>query len=118
MKRTAVVTESVGDVTTLVGPVSNRDSPGCRVRGSTLNISGDLVAPEPPDRDLSLIPEHSGDTTASDIKRTTSTSLEIVDGTTGVVPVRAHALETEGVSEETLWLRAVLVLVPSGDVRV
>jgi len=118
MKCTAVITEGFGNVTTLVGPVSNRDSPSLRVGISILNILRDLVTFKPPERDLSLVPEHSDDTATSLIERTTSASLEIVNGTTGVVTVRALALETEGVAEVTLWLRAVLVPVPGGGVGI
>ena len=87
MKHTAMITEGIGNVTTLVGPVSNRNSPSFWVRISILNVLGDLVAFKPPERDLSLVPEHSDDTATSLIERTTSASLEIVDGTTGVVTV-------------------------------
>ena len=113
-----MITEGIGNVTTLVGPVSDGNSPSFGVRISILNILRDLVTFKPPERDLSLVPEHSDDTATSLIERTTSASLEIVDGATGVVTVRALALETEGVSEVTLWLRAVLVPVPSGGVGI
>ena len=116
--RTAVITEGVGDVTSFVRPVSDGDSPSVRVGVSTLDILGDLVTLEPPERDLSLVPEHSEDTTASLIEQRTSASLEIVDGTTGVAFVRTLTPETEWVSEEALWLRTVLVPVPCTSVRV
>ena len=51
---------------------------------------------------MSIVPEHSKDTTASLVKRGTSASLEIIDGTTGVTTVRALTIETKGVSEEAL----------------
>lgn len=118
MERTAVITEGVGDITTLVGPIGNRDSPSLRVGVSGLDILWDLVTLEPPERDLSLVPEHSDDTTASGVEGFTSTSFKIVDCTTSVVAVRTLALETKGFSEVTRWLRTVLVPIPRGGVRV
>ena len=118
MKRTAVITEGFGDITTLVGPVSNGDSPSFRVGISILNILGDLVTFEPPKRDLSLVPEHSDDTATSRIEWSTSAAFKIGNGTTGVVTARALAVEAKGVSKVTLWLRAVLVLVPNGDIGI
>jgi hypothetical protein len=97
-----MITEGLGDITALVGPVSNRDSPGFGIGIPILNILRDLVTLEPPERDLSLVPEHSDDTSASHIEWSASASLEIVDGTTGVVTVRALAPETKGVSEVSL----------------
>jgi len=116
VERTAVITEGFSDIATLVGPVSNGDSPSFGVGIFILNILGDLVTREPPERDLSLVPEHSDDTATSRIEWSTSASLEIVNGTAGVVTVRALAIEAKGVSEVTLWLRAVLAPVPSGDI--
>lgn len=113
-----MITVGVGDVTTLVGQVGDRDSPSLRVRASTLNIFGNLVASEPPERDLGLIPEHSSDATASLVERAASTSLEILDGTTGIIICRGRTLETKWVSKKTLRLITILALVPSGDVRV
>jgi len=107
----AVVAEGVGDITTLARPVGNRNSPCFRVGVSCLDVLWDLVTLKSPKGDLSLVPKHSDDTTTSLIERTTSTTLEIVNGTTGVVAVGALAVKTEGASEETLWLRAVLILV-------
>jgi len=118
IERTAVITEGVGDITTLVGPVGNRDSPRLRVGVSILDILRDLAALEPPERDLSLVPEHSNDPTAGRVEGFASTPFKIVDRTAGVVSARALALETKGVSEVSLWLRAVLVLIPGGNVRV
>ena len=118
MKRTAVITEGLGDITTLVGPVSNGDSPSFRVGIFILNILGDLVTFEPPERDLSLVPEHNDDTATSRVEWRTSASLEIVNGTTGVVTVRALAIEAKGVSKITLWLRAVLAPIPSGGIGI
>ena len=118
MKRTGMITEGLGDITSLVGPVSNGDSPSFGVGIFILNILGDLVTFEPPERDLSLVPEHSDDTATSRIEWSTSASLEVVNGTTSVVTVRALAIETKGVSDITLWLRAVLALVPSGGIGI
>jgi len=113
-----VITEGVGDITTLVGPISDRNSPVLRVRVSVLDILGDLVTLEPPERDLSLVPEHNDDTTVLLVERTASASLEIVDGTTGIMTVRALTHNTKGVSKVTLWLRTVSILVPRGNVGV
>ena len=96
--RTFVVTEGAGDVTALVGPVSNRGSPSLGVGVSGLNVVGDLVASEPPERDLSLVPEHNDDTTVGLVERITSASVNVVDTTTGVSAVGALALETERTS--------------------
>lgn len=101
--RTGVITEGVGDITTLVGPVSNRDPPSFRVGVPTLDILWDLVTLKPPKRDLGVVPKHSDGTATSLIERTTSASIEIVNGTTGVVTVGALALKTKGASEVTLW---------------
>jgi len=114
----AVITEGFGDITTLVGPVSNGGSPSLRVGVPIFNVLRDVVTLKPPERELSLVPEHSEDTATSRIERITSASLEIGDGATGVVTVRALAFETKGVSEVALWLGAILVPVPSGDVGV
>ena len=100
--RTLVITEGASNVTALAGPVSNRDSPGLGVGVSSLNVTGDLVAPEPPERDLSLVPEHDNNTTVGLVKRIASTSLNIVDATTGVCTVSALALETKLLPGETL----------------
>ena len=113
MKRTAVITERVGDVTTFAGPESNRGSPGVGVGASVMDILRDLVARETPDRNLSIVPEHSFDAAAGSIERRTSGSLEIGNGAATVVTVRTRAVEAKGVSEVTLWLGAVLVLVQS-----
>lgn len=61
----AMITESIGDITTLAGPVSDGDPPGIGVGVPALDILRDLVTVEPPDRDLGIIPEHSENTTAS-----------------------------------------------------
>jgi len=114
----AVIAEGFGNITTLVGPVRNGDSPSFRVGIFVLNILWDLVTFEPPERDLSFVPEHSDDTTTSQIERSTSASLEICNGATGVVTVRALAIETKGVSEVTLWLRAVFVPVLGGGIGI
>ena len=98
MVRTFVITEGASDVAALVGPISNRGSPSIGVWVSSLDVVGDLIAPEPPERHLSLVPEHSDDTTAGLVERITSASIKIVDATTGVSTVRALALKTKGVS--------------------
>lgn len=82
-----MVTEDVGNVTSLIRPVGNRDPPSVRVGVFILDILGDLVTSEPPERDLSLIPEHNDDTTTSLVEQSTSASFEIVDGTACVVAV-------------------------------
>ena len=102
MEHTAVILEGAGDITSLVGPVSHGDSPSNRIGVSSLDVLRDLCTLEPPERDLSIVPKHGKDTTASLVKRGTSASLEIVNGTTGVTTVRALTVETKGVSEEAL----------------
>lgn len=96
--RTFVIAEGAGNVTTLVGPVSNRDSPSLGIGVPSLYVVGDLVAPEPPERDLSLVPEHSNYTSVGLVERITSASVKIVDATTSVSTVSALALKTKGVS--------------------
>jgi len=113
-----VIAERIGDITALVGPVGNRDPPIIRVRVLILNVLGDLVTLKPPERDLSFVPEHNDDTAASLVEQITGTSLEIVYTATGVVTVRALALETKGVPKITLWLGTVRVRVPRGGVGV
>ena len=102
MERTAVITKGVGDITGLVGPVSDGDSPTARIGVSALNVLWDAGAFKPPERDLGIVPEHGDDTATSSIERTTSASREIGNGTAGVVTVRTRAVETKSVSEVTL----------------
>ena len=110
--RTFVVMEGARDVTALVRPVSNGSPPSVGVGISSLNVVGDLVAPEPPERDLSLVPEHSNDASAGLVERITGTPVKVVDATTGVGAIGALALKTKGVSRETLRL------IGSGRIRV
>jgi len=117
-RRTAVITEGVGDIATLVGPVSDGDSPSFGVGIFILDVLRDLATLKPPQRDLSVVPKHSDDTTAGLVERAPSASLEIRNGAAGVVTVRALAFETKGISEVTLGLRAILVPVPSCGVGV
>jgi len=96
--RTFVITEGASNITALVGPVSNRGSPILGIRVSSLDVVGDLVAPKPPERDLSLVPEHSDDASVDLVERITSASVKIVDAATGVSTVSALALETKRIS--------------------
>jgi len=93
-----MITEGASDIAAPAGPVSNRDSPSLGVGVSSLNVVGDLVTPEPPECDLSLVPEHSNDASVDLVERITSASVKIVDTTTGVSTVSALALETERIS--------------------
>ena len=110
--------EGIADITALGRPISHGDSPGSRIRVSTLDILGDLTTIKPPERNLGIIPKHSENATASGIEWTASTSLEIGNSTTGVIAARTHTLKTEGVPEVTLGLRAAFVCVPRTSVGV
>lgn len=105
----AVITESIGDITTLAGPESDGDPPGIGVGVSTLDILRDLVTVEPPDGDLRIIPEHGENATASRVEGVASASLKIAYGATGVTTARAQALSPKGISHVTLWLGTVFV---------
>ena len=85
MKRTAVTTEGVGNIASGAGPVSHGDPPIIGVGIAACNVLRDLVALEPPDRELRIVPEHCENTSASGVKRATGAALEVAHGTTGVV---------------------------------
>lgn len=78
----------------------------------------DLTPLEPPDSNVGGIPKHSVNTTSGHIERMTSASIDIGEGTTGVVSSRAPALGRERGSEETLGGRAIRALVLGSDVGV
>jgi hypothetical protein len=67
---------------------------------------------------LRVVPEHSENTTTSGVERRTSASLEIGHGTARVITVRAQAINTDGVSKVTPWLRTIFVPVLGGGVGV
>lgn len=104
-----MITESIGDITTLAGPVSDGDSPGIGVGVSALDILRDLVTVESPEGDLRIIPEHSENATASRIEGAASASLEIAYGTTSITTARAQALSPKGIPHVTLRLGTVFV---------
>lgn len=110
--------ERSSDIARLVGPVSDRGSPRIRVRIAVLDILRDLVPLESPDSNVCLIPEHGVDTTSSHVERLASASLDVGEGTTGVVTGGALAFGVDGGSEEALGCRAICTLVLGSDVRV
>lgn len=70
---------------------------------------GDLAPLKPPERNLSIVPEHNENATASGVERIACAPLEIAHGATGVAIARAEALSTKGIPEVTFRLRTVLV---------
>lgn len=118
VKRTAVITEGVGNIAARARPESGRDPPVSGVGVSTGDILRDLATLEPPDRNLRIVPEHGENTTAGRVEGCTSAAIEIAHGATGVITVRAHALSAEGVAEVALGLRTVFVPVFGAGVGV
>ena len=78
----------------------------------------DLVPLEPPDGNVRGVPKHGINATGSHIEGGTSASLDVGEGTTGIVTTRAPALSREWCSEETLVRRAVRALVFGSNVGV
>jgi len=67
---------------------------------------------------MRVIPKHSVDATGSHVERSTSASIDVGEGATGVVTGRTLALSREGVSEEAFVRRAVRALVLGCDIGV
>jgi len=85
------VTEGSRDITRITGPESDGSSPRVRVRVTVLDVLRNLVPGEPPGGDLRLIPEHGENSTIGHVEGVTSTSIDVGEGTTVVVTVRAQA---------------------------
>ena len=70
---------------------------------------GNLATLEPPDGNLSIVPEHDENTAAGGVEGAASASREIGHTATGVVRADSLAPSAEGISEVTFGLGAVLI---------
>jgi hypothetical protein len=77
-----------------------------------------LIPGESPGGDLRLVPEHGENATSGHVEGVTSTSIDVGEGTTIVVTVRAQAIGWDEVSGKTLAGRAVRVPEQGLDVGV